>query len=73
MSHLPLADALHPHSERPLQPGAQLERVAADLDDVVDERAHGGQREGGGEEHHVAKLDEHLLIVLEGVLRGTRR
>lgn len=43
---LPLADALHSDAEGPLQAGAELEGVAADLDDVVDERAHGGQREG---------------------------
>ena len=72
-SDLPLADALHSNSERPLQPSAQLKGIAADLNDVVDESAHGCQGKGGGEKHHVAKLDKHLLVVLEGVLRGTRR
>lgn len=68
-SDLPLADALHPDPEGPLQASAQLEGIAADLDDVVNERAHGRQRESRGEEHHVAELDKHLLVVLEGVLR----
>lgn len=67
-SDLPLADALHPDPKGPLQASAQLEGIAADLDDVVNERAHGRQREGRGEEHHVAELDKHLLVVLEGVL-----
>ena len=69
-SDLPLADALHPLAEGPLQAAAELEGVAADLDDVVDERAQSGQREGRGEQHHVAELDEHLLVVPERVLRG---
>lgn len=72
-AHLPLADALDALAEGSLQPRAELEGVAADLDDVVDQGAHGGQREGRGEEHHVAELDEHLLVVLEGVLRGGNR
>lgn len=69
ISDLPLADALHSESKGPLQTGAELKGIAADLNDVVDESAHGSQREGRGEEHHVAKLDKHLLVVLEGVLR----
>lgn len=66
--HLPLADALHSVAEGSLQTSAQFEGVAADLNDVVDERAHSRQREGRGEQHHVAELDKHLLVVLEGVL-----
>ena len=72
ISDLPLADALHSDSKWSLQTGAELKGIAADLNDVVDESTHGRQREGRGEEHHVAKLDEHLLVVLEGVLRGAR-
>lgn len=71
-SDLPLADALHPDPKGSLQTSAELEGIAADLDDVVNESAHGSQREGRGEEHHVAKLDKHLLVVLEGVLTGRR-
>lgn len=70
-SDLPLADALHSQSKGSLQPCAELKGIAADLDDVVDESAHGGKREGGGEQHHIAELDKHLLVVLEGVLRRT--
>lgn len=70
LSDLPLADALHPDPKGPLQASAQLEGIAADLDDVVNECTHGRQGEGRGEEHHVAELDKHLLVVLEGVLRG---
>lgn len=73
MSDLPLADALHPDPKGPLQASAQLEGIAADLDDVINECAHGSQREGRGEEHHVAELDKHLLVVLEGVLREAAR
>lgn len=69
-SDLPLADALHPEPEGTLQASAQLEGIAADLDDVVNECTHGRQGEGRGEEHHVAELDEHLLVVLEGVLKA---
>lgn len=72
-SDLPLADALHPDPKGPLQTSAELEGIAADLDDVVNESTHGSQREGRGEEHHVAKLDKHLLVVLEGVLAGRRQ
>lgn len=67
-THLPLADALHSDSKGPLQASAELKGIAADLDDVVDESAHGSQWEGWGEEHHVPELDKHLLVVLEGVL-----
>lgn len=70
---LPLADALHPDPKGPLQASAQLEGIAADLDDVVNECAHGSQRERRGEQHHVAELDKHLLVVLEGVLREAAR
>jgi len=73
LPHLPLPDALDPLAEGTLEPRAELEGVAADLDDVVHQGAHGGQGEGGGEEHHVAELDEHLLVVLEGVLGRKRR
>lgn len=72
ISDLPLADALHSDSKGPLQTSAELEGIAADLNDVVNESAHGSQRESRGEEHHVAKLDKHLLVVLEGVLRRAK-
>lgn len=66
---LPLADVLHPLTKGPLQAGAQLQGVTADLDDVVDKSTHGRQGERRGEENHISKLDEHLLIVLKGVLQ----
>ena len=47
---------------------AELEGVAADLHDVVEEGAEGGERVGRREERHVAELDEHLQVVLEGAL-----
>ena len=62
---LPHAYALHALSKGPLEDAAQLEGVRADLHQVVEERAHGGQRERGGEQRHVAELDEHLQVVLE--------
>lgn len=65
---LPLSDVLHPLSEGSLQAGTELQGIAADLDDVVDKRAHGCQGKRGGEEHHVAKLNEHFLVVLKRVL-----
>lgn len=46
ISDLPLADALHSDSKGPLQTSAELEGIAADLNDVVNESAHGSQREG---------------------------
>lgn len=72
---LPLADVLHPLSKGPLQASAELQGVAADLDDVVDKSAHGRQRKRGGEEHHISELNEHLLIILERVLflKGVKR
>lgn len=45
ISDLPLADALHSDSEGPLQAGAELKGIAADLNDVVNKSAHGSQRE----------------------------
>ena len=45
---------------------AELEGVPADLDQVVEEGAESGQRVGRREEGHVAELDEHLQIVVEG-------
>lgn len=71
VTNLPLADALHSNSKGPLQTSAKLKGITANLNDVVDESTHGSQREGWREEHHVAKLDKHLLVVLEGVLRRT--
>ena len=44
---------------------AELEGVAPDLDQVVEEGAEGGQRVGRGEEGHVAKLDKHFQVVVE--------
>ena len=46
ITHLPLADALYSDSKWPLQTSAELKGIAADLNDVVDESAHGSQREG---------------------------
>lgn len=70
---LPLSDVLHPLSERSLQAGAELQGVTADLDDVVDKSTHGRQGKRGGEEHHIAELNEHFLVVLERVLSRVKR
>ena len=66
ITHLPGADAVDPLSEGPLVHMAQLERVAADLDDVVEEGTEAGQGIRRGEERHIPELDEHLQVVLEG-------
>lgn len=68
LPHLPLANAFHPLPKGPLQPRAQLEGVTADLNEVVDEGTEGSQGEGRREKHDIAKLHEHLLVVLECVL-----
>lgn len=63
-----MADVLHPLSKGSLQASAELQGVAADLDNVVDKSAHGRQGKRRGEEHHIAELDEHFLVILERVL-----
>lgn len=65
---LPLPNVLYSLSERPLKAGAQFQGITADLNDVVDESTHGRQGKRRGEKHHIAKLDEHLLVVLQCVL-----
>ena len=67
LTYLPGTNALYCLTKRTLHGAAQLEGIAADLDDVVDECTHGGHGEGGGEQGHVAKLDQHLQVVLERV------
>ena len=67
-SNLPDAHTLYALSKRTLEGGAQFEGVAANLDDVVEEPAHGGHGEGGREERHVPELNEHLQVVLKRVL-----
>ena len=66
---LPLPDVLHPQAEGPLQAGAELQSIAADLDDVVDKGTHGRQGERRREQHHITKLYKHLLVVLKRALR----
>lgn len=66
---LPLSDVLHPQAEGPLQAGAELQSIAADLDDVVDKGAHGRQGERRREKHHIAELYKHFLVVLKRTLR----
>ena len=65
---LPGPDTLDPLREGPLVDVAQLEGVTPDLDEVVEERAEAGQGVGGAEEGDVAKLDEHLEVVVKGSL-----
>ena len=62
---LPRSNVVDPLPERPLMDVAQLEGVSPDLDEVVEEGAHPGQRVRGGEQSHVAELDEHLKVVLK--------
>lgn len=68
---LPLSNVLHPLSEGSLQASTELQGVAADLDYVVDKSAHGRQGKCRREEHHIAKLNEHFLVVLKCVLLGS--
>lgn len=70
---LPLSDVLHPLSKGSLQASTELQGVAADLDDVVDKSTHGRQGKRRGEEHHIAKLNEHFLVILKRVLFGVKR
>ena len=65
---LPGPDALDPLREWPLVDVAQLEGVAPDLDEVVEEGAEAGQGVGGAEESDIAELDEHLEVVVKGPL-----
>ena len=65
---LPLSDVLHSLSEGSLEAGTELQGIAADLNDVVDKSAHGRQGKRRREEHHVAKLNKHLLVVLKRIL-----
>ena len=65
---LPGADVRDALAEGPLVDEAELECVAADLAEVVEEGAEGGERVRRGEERHVAELDEHLQVVLERAL-----
>lgn len=73
MTHtdLPLSYVLHPLPKRSLQTGTELQSIAAYFDDVVDKGAHGRQRKRRREKHHIAKLNEHLLVVLKCVLSGS--
>lgn len=65
---LPLSNVLHSLSERPLKASAEFQGITADLDYVVDKSTHGRQGKRRGEKHHIAKLNEHLLVVLKCVL-----
>ena len=51
--------------ERSLVDKAELEGVAPDLDHVVEEGAQASQGVGRAEQGHVAKLDEHLEVVVK--------
>ena len=65
---LPRSDVRDALPEGSLVDEAELEGVAADLDEVVDEGAEGGERVSRREERHVSELDEHLEVVLESAL-----
>lgn len=65
-------DAVQPRSdvgdslaERALADVAELESVAANLDEVVQQGAQSGGGEGGGEEYDVSELDHHFKVVGE--------
>ena len=68
LSNLPYPYGLHPLAKWSLQGHAEFEGIASDLNDVVEEGTEGCQRKGRGEEGHVAELDEHLQVVLVGIL-----
>lgn len=63
-----MSDVLHSLSKGSLEAGTELQGIAADLDDVVYESTHGCQGKRRREEHHVAKLNKHLLVVLKRIL-----
>ena len=65
---LPLANVFHSLAERPLQTSAELQSITADLNDVVDKSTQGCQGKCRGKQDNVSKLDEHLLVILKGVL-----
>ena len=67
-AYQPYSNTSNPFSERPLVVNTEFEGVAADLYDVVEEGTEGCQGEGGGEQRHIAVLNEHLQVVIEGVL-----
>lgn len=67
-THLPDTNALCPNAEGSLEDTAEFEGVGTDLYEVVEESAHGSQRESRREESHIAKLDKHLQVVLKGAL-----
>jgi hypothetical protein len=67
-SSLPRANVCHSLPERPLVDKAELERVALDLEQVVEERPERGERVRRREQGHVAKLDKHFEVVFERAL-----
>jgi hypothetical protein len=69
---LPGPDALDPLWEGPLVQVAQLEGVAPDLYEVVEEGTAAGQGVGRAEQGDIAELDEHLEKVVEGPLVARR-
>ena len=70
--YLPGANVRCRLSERSLEDTAHLEGVGTDLSDVVEQGPDGGEREHGGEEEHVAELQEHLQVVVQGTLGQSR-
>ena len=67
---IPDADVLGAFGIRPTDLRQHLLSVEADLNQVVDQREDGRQREGGHEQRDEAKLDDHLEILgEEAVLR----
>lgn len=65
LTNLPRPDTVDSLSEWPLVDHAQLESVAPNLPQVVQEGTESSEGIGGGEECHVAKLDEHLQVVFK--------
>ena len=71
-SYLPCANVFYSLSERSTKIGTQFKSIAPDFYDVVKKSAQGSKRKSRREQNHIAKLYEHLQVVLERVLREAK-
>ena len=69
VTHHPCSDSTRWLGERPLIDATQLEAICADLRDVVQQCPECSRREDCREEEDIAKLQEHLQVVIEGALK----
>lgn len=65
--YLPDADVFYSLAKRSLERHAELESIAPDLNDVVEQSAHSGHWKSRGKQSHVTKLYQHLQIILKSV------